>query len=185
MNGKEELLKKLKALAERGESGERENAAAQLEKLMKKYGVSEEELERDAEQDCFFRYSQETERRLLMQIVFSVTGKAGSETVGTYTGRKRKKVAVKCTAAQKLEIEALYAFYKAAFEEELETFYSAFFLKNHIYPPPNLSEGKSFWELTPEEIERYKRAEQMAGGMEKHNFRKQLTAGDKERDIRQ
>ena len=26
---------------------------------------------------------------------------------------------------------------------------------------------------------------QMAGGMEKHNFRKQLTAGDKERDIRQ
>lgn len=177
MSGKEELLKKLKALAERGESGERENAAAQLEKLMKKYGVSEEELERGAEQDCFFRYSQETERRLLMQIIYSATGKVGSGTVGTYTGRSRKKVAVKCTAAQKIEIEALYAFYKVAFEKELETFYSAFFMKNSIYPPPDLSEGKSFWELTPEEIERYKRAEQMAGGMEKHNFRKQLTAG--------
>lgn len=177
MNEKEALLKKLKALAERGESGERENAAAQLEKLLKKYGISEEELERDAEQLCFFKYSQETERRLLMQIVYSVTGKVGGGTVGTYTGRRRKKVSVKCTAAQKIEIEALYAFYKVAFEKELETFYSAFYMKNNIYPPPELAAGKSFWELTEEERERSLKASMMASGMEKHNFRKQLAAG--------
>jgi len=87
MKEKEELLKKLKALAERGESGERENAAAQLEKLLKKYGISEEELERDAEKRCFFKYSQETERRLLMQIVYSVTGKVGGGTDGWRNGK--------------------------------------------------------------------------------------------------
>ena len=60
MTEKEAILKKLKALADRGEGGERENAAALLEKLMQKYGISEEELNREREQDYFFSYSQET-----------------------------------------------------------------------------------------------------------------------------
>ena len=38
------LLKKIKALAERGVGGERENAEALLARLMEKYDVSEEEL---------------------------------------------------------------------------------------------------------------------------------------------
>lgn len=177
MTEKEALLQKIKALADRGESGERENAAALLEKLMNKYGISEEELDRERVRDYFFPYKQETERRLLLQIIYAVTGKAAAATVGTYTGRKRKKLAVECTAAESIEIEAFFSFYRAAFEKELETFYSAFYMKNGIYPPPDKSAGQDYEELTAEERERYMKAAQMQIGMERHEFRKQLSAG--------
>lgn len=44
MADKAQLVKKIKALAERGESGESENAAALLRELMKKYNVTEADL---------------------------------------------------------------------------------------------------------------------------------------------
>lgn len=177
MNEKEALLRKLKALADRGAGGEKENAAALLEKLMQKYGISEAELERERVQDYFFPYSQETERRLLIQLVYMVTGEAGCECVGTYSGRKRKKVGATCTAAQRLEIEAYFAFYGEAMKKELETFYSAFISKNDLYPPESLVKPRSRDELTEEEIERALKAGMMATGMERHHFRKQLEAG--------
>lgn len=177
MTEKEAILKKLKALADRGEGGERENAAALLEKLMQKYGISEEELNREREQDYFFSYSQETERRLLSQLVYMVTGKAGFGCVGSYTGRKRKKVGATCTAAQRLEIEAYFAFYNEAMKKELEVFYSAFASKNGLFPPESLVKPRRYDELTEEEIEEATRAGMMAAGMERHHFRKQITAG--------
>lgn len=48
MTERERLLERLagvKALAERGEGGERENAAALLEKMMVKHGITNEDLE--------------------------------------------------------------------------------------------------------------------------------------------
>lgn len=177
MTEKEDLMKKLKALADRGAGGERENAAAMLEKLMKKYGITESDLERERVQDYFFAYSQETERRLLMQLVYMVTGEAGCGCVGAYSGRSRKKVGATCTAAQRLEIEAYYAFYREAMKEELETFYSAFMAKNDLYPPESLVQPRRRDDLTPEELERAYKAGMMAAGMERHHFRKQLEAG--------
>ena len=47
MSNKEELLKKIKALADRGVDGERENAQAILYRLMEQYGISEAEIEED------------------------------------------------------------------------------------------------------------------------------------------
>lgn len=48
---KAELLKKLKALAERGEAGERETARRKLEELMEKYGADEADLADEALSD--------------------------------------------------------------------------------------------------------------------------------------
>ena len=48
MTEREELLQRLervKALAERGVGGEKENAEALLNRLMAKYGISEEDIE--------------------------------------------------------------------------------------------------------------------------------------------
>lgn len=76
MSNKEELLKKIKALADRGVDGERENAQAILYRLMEQYGISEAEIEEDRRETAWFSYSQETERRLLNQIIYMVTGKS-------------------------------------------------------------------------------------------------------------
>ena len=59
MTEREELLRRLervKALAERGVGGEKENAEALLNRLMAKYGISEEDIEDTAERDYFIRY---------------------------------------------------------------------------------------------------------------------------------
>ena len=63
-----------------------------------------------------------------------MTGKIPFKCVGSYSGRARKQVGIDCTAAERLEIEFSYEFYKAALEEEMERFYSAFLMKNDIFP---------------------------------------------------
>ena len=135
MSNKTELLQKIKALADRGVEGERESAQAILSRLMEQYGISEAEFEEDRRETAWFAYSQEIERRLLAQIIYMVTGASSYGCVGTYTGRKRKKLGAECTAAERMEIEANYEFFKAAMSEELEIFFSAFAYKNNLFPP--------------------------------------------------
>ena len=143
MTEREELLRRLervKALAERGVGGEKENAEALLNRLMAKYGISEEDIEDTAERDYFIRYHNFWERKLIVQIAYKHLGNGHCcGTVGTQSGRPYKKICVTCTPAQYFEIEADFEFYKAAWEEELAIFYSAFISKNDIFPPLELA----------------------------------------------
>ena len=180
MSNKAEILQKIKALADRGIDGERESAQALLSRLMKQYGISEAELEEEQRVTAWFRYSQETERRLLNQIIYMVTGSSGFGCVGSYSGRKRKERGAECTAAERLEIEANYEFFKAAMEAELEIFYSAFANKNRLFPSPDKCPPKHEEDLTPEEREKALKAGLMMEGMERHTLRKALTAGVEE-----
>lgn len=180
MPNKAELLQKIKALADRGVDGERETAQALLSRLMKKYGIDEAELEEERRETAWFRYSQETERRLLNQIIYMVTGKSGFGCVGSYSGRKRKEMGADCTAAERLEIEANYEFFKAAMKAELEIFYTAFSSKNHLFPSADKCPPKGIEDLTPEEREKVLKAGLMMEGMERHTLRKALTASVEE-----
>lgn len=178
MSNKTELLQKIKALADRGVEGERESAQAILSRLMEQYGISEAELEEDRRETAWFAYSQEIERRLLAQIIYMVTGASSYGCVGTYTGRKRKKLGAECTAAERMEIEANYEFFKAAMSEELEIFFSAFAYKNNLFPPEEKCPKKKIEELTEEERAHVMKAGLMMEGMERHTLRKATTAGD-------
>lgn len=64
-----ELAKKLKALADRGEGGEKVNAENKLQQLIKKYGITTEEIEGEQQHDYFFKIKTTRERKLWMQIV--------------------------------------------------------------------------------------------------------------------
>ena len=72
------------------------------------------------------------------QIIYMVTGAGGFGCVGEYSGRKRRrKMGTECTAAERLEIEANYAFFqREAMKKELEIFYSAFANKTIFSRPP-------------------------------------------------
>lgn len=50
------LLKKIRALAERGVGGEADNAEEILRRLMEKYGVSEDELDEEERRRHDFEY---------------------------------------------------------------------------------------------------------------------------------
>lgn len=171
-------IKHVQALAERGDRGERDNARALLARLMDKYGLTESDLENERVEMAWFKYHDELERRILAQIIYTVTGKPGCGCVGTYTNRKRKKLGVECTAADRLEIEANHAFFYEAAKKEMEVFLYAFYTKNGLFP--SNSNAKEWEELTPEEKAEVLKASLMAEGMERHTRRKALGDGSEE-----
>lgn len=169
-------IRRVQALAERGVAGEKESAAATLDRLMKQYGITEADIAEERRELAWFRYKTPIERKLLLQVIYAVTGRAGSGCVGAYTGRTRKQVGIQCTAAERLEIQFDYDFFRAALEEEMGRFFSAFLIKNGIFPP----EGKESEELPPsQEISREEalKLEALMMGMDHHTRRAALESG--------
>lgn len=71
----------------------------------------------------------------------------------TESGRKCKtQLGVRCTAAQKAEIEFLFSFYIRVWEKEREALLQAFIQKHRIFG--NLKDGEKPTELSEEETER-------------------------------
>lgn len=170
-----EKIRKVQALANRGADGEKQSAAALLDRLMTQYGIDEAEIAEERLEKCFFRYKTPYERKLLVQVIYTVTGKILFKCVGSYSGRARKQVGIDCTAAERLEIEFSYEFYKAALEEEMERFYSAFLMKNDIFPPAS----KKAEEIPAAEISRSEalKLQALMAGMGDHTRRPVLGSG--------
>ena len=128
------MLKKIRALAERGVGGEADNAEEILRRLMEKYGVSEDELDEEERRRHDFEYHGKEQEKLLRQVVFKVTGGYAYNLVYNVTGRKVKtKLGADCTAAEKVEIEFLFDFYTRLWERERAAFLSAFIQKHRIF----------------------------------------------------
>lgn len=155
MTDQNDRLKKLYALAMRGVEGEKENAQAILEKLLKKYAVSLDELDEDIINEYQLEYHGEEQKILLKQTVYKVTDntKAFYTLYWTKSGRKcRTILGVRCTAAQKAEIEFLFNFYTRVWEKEEEALLQAFIQKHRIFG--NLKDGEKGEELSLKELEK-------------------------------
>lgn len=152
MTDQKERLKKLYALAMRGVGGEKVQAQAILDKLLKKYAMTLDDIDEEIIREYDLEYHGKEQDRILMQTVYKVTDDKSSFSHLQYnhSGRAcRTRLRVSCTAAQKVEIEFLFDFYKRLWEKEKEALLQAFFQKHRIFG--NLKEGESPKELTPEE----------------------------------
>lgn len=128
------LLKKIRALAEHGVGGEAENAEKLLARMMKKYGISEAELDEETRVRHDFTYHGGEEKKILKQVVYKVTGGYTYELVYTASGRKvRTQLGADCTPAEKVEIEYLFDFYKRLWEKEKDAFLAAYIQKHRIF----------------------------------------------------
>lgn len=155
MTDQKERLKKLYALAMRGVGGEKETAQAILDKLLKKYAMTIDDLDEEVIQEYELEYHGKEQDRILMQTVYKVTDEKDTfnHLQYTYSGRAcRTRLRVRCTAAQKAEIEFLFSFYVRLWEKEKEALLQAFFQKHRIFG--NLKEGESGEELSGEELEK-------------------------------
>lgn len=97
MTDREQLLqkvKKIQALAERGDRGEKESAAVLLDRLMKRYGITEAEIAEERRGIAWFRFKTPLERKLLNQVIYTVTGRVAYSCVGKYTNRPRKMLGI-------------------------------------------------------------------------------------------
>lgn len=171
---KRELLQKLYALAERGDRGERAAARHQLDKLLAKYHISEEELnEKTMELRCF-SYKGDFERKLLHQVFYKVCG-ADRDIWQHKAGRgKYTQQAVECTKAEAIQIQIEFDFYRQLLADEMEFFYRAFIQKHEIYGTDPLPAAKNRPPLSRAELFRMS---MLMNGMEDRTMRKMIEGG--------
>lgn len=131
-NKLEAKLLKIKALAERGEGGEKESAILLYKKLLKKYDIDEQSLQKDKLNKHWFTYENDLEENLLVQIFYMVTG--DPEYFRRHSRTRGSQCGCICTDFEKTEIRFYFEFYKDALAQELEAFLMAFKLKNHLFP---------------------------------------------------
>lgn len=161
-----ELALKLKALAEKGEGGEAENAERFLRKLMKEHHITDEMLERELVDVRTFKVKKE-QRQFFAQVACSCMGR-----VDIFSGRGiANKLYIKCTVAEHLEIEAKFNFYWSRYQDDLSIFYSAFIQANHLY---TLGSEVNEKDVTAEEKQKLMKILEMAEGLDKHTYRKQI-----------
>lgn len=168
-----ERIKGIKALADRGENGERDVAAALLDELMEKYELTLTDIECEEVNLEWFTYRDRAEKKLLSQIIYMVVGYGD-----IWTRRGKRDTGTYCTTAQRLEIELNFHFYKKALAEEYARFYSAFVQKNYLYPSDDLPQAPDDdTRLSKEEL--VKMAFMMEG-IDKRTPHKQLAAAQQD-----
>ncbi|MGM9543566.1 MAG: hypothetical protein ACI3T9_01150 [Romboutsia timonensis] len=133
-----ETMKKLLELSKRGMNGEKENAEKLLKKLMRKYNIKIEDLEKEDLKNREIRYRTKWEEVLIHQIIYMINPKRSCY---KYTHSKKKVVLIECTDSEFIEFNYLFEVYKKAFEKELEVFTRAFVIKNEIFPRQDQMEG--------------------------------------------
>ena len=168
-----ELLKKLKALAEQGVGGERENAQKLLDRLMKKYGVDTADLSDDELSDHMFKFKDRRERKILTQVMYKVATDRRSWFLKWGKG-SRSMVGITCTKAEALQIQIEYEFYKALWNEEADFFLEAFIQKHKIF---DMRPGHKVDEIDEESARRMR---SMMNGMQNRALNPMLEEGGKQ-----
>lgn len=180
-NKLEAKLLKIKALAERGEGGEKESAIKLYNKLLKKYAIDEASLQKDSLHKYWFTYEDDIEEDLLVQIFYMVTGDSKYSRRRTRT--QEDQCGCTCTDFERAEIAFYFEFYKDALRKELEAFLMAFKLKNHLFPDES---ARCFVpeEDAPAEAEVYTdiliKAQKMAEDIDKQNPVRMIAAAPAE-----
>ena len=167
---REELLKKIKALADTGIGGEKDNAKKILKELMQKFNIKEDELDEEVIKDFDIKIPKFFKTlNLAMQIIYSIIGNEVGSGKGLFIKNKRKYI-VKATTSEFLEFEAKFKFYFYYYKKEINRFYSAFIQANEIFPSADKAIKPTIKELTEED---YKMLS-LAKNLEKHNYLKQI-----------
>lgn len=165
---KVELIRKIKALASGGVGGERENAQILLEKLMKKFDISEEQICDEKILEFKFKLPKiYNGLALAVQVMASIVGNFKNK--GIF--RQGRKCYALCTSGEFLEFQAKLNFYAYYYKIELKRFYRAFVQANKIFPKDS---GAS----TPKELtnEDYMMLN-LARSLRKHDYNLQIEEG--------
>lgn len=127
-------LGKLKELAERGERGEKAAAESMLANILKKHGLTLEDIEaRPARKWVEVSFVGEHERVLMGQIIRKVTQQR------TFYIRRPKKARsrfyVELSPVEQVEVEFMFEVMRAALADEMEKILSAFIFTNKLFGP--------------------------------------------------
>lgn len=159
MSDPQDLMKKLYNLAQRGVGGEKISAQEKLNTLLEKNNMTLDDLQEDIPKINYFEYHSPYEKKLLCQIFYKVMGASSDYQIYTPNSGEGKytKLAIMCTAAQKIEIDLDFDFYKRALDEEMEYLYQGFIQKMMIFPSDAPTNQINMKELSPEDLAKLKK----------------------------
>jgi hypothetical protein len=168
MNDKQrELIKKIQALAERGEDGEQVNAAKLLKSMMAKLKISLDDLIDESVNYRTFNIPI-AEQEIFCQTVLSVIG---SKRDIRYNGHRPTKLWIELTDAEYIEIESKFDFIKRIYKKRLSTFKLAFIYAFDLFSHDHDTVKKS----SEQELERHREAVNLSRHIKTESYHKQLT----------
>lgn len=118
---------KLKALAERGERGEKHAAKIAYETYLKRYGITEADFEAIEPRPHIFTFGSDANQMLAAQIVYHVTGQNLLKRVSN------TNFSTICTPIQANEIQEKWDFYWQHYQTELQLFTEAFINVHNLF----------------------------------------------------
>ncbi len=162
-----DLAKKLKALADQGVDGEKENAAAMLQRLMEKHGITLESISDEVKRKRYFDIKT-TQQKFFQQVASSVIGGGFSYFVSPTS---KRRIGIELTDAQYIEIDAKFEFYIKAYEKDLDIFYRAFIHRNRLTAKPTENDTRPGHKMSEDDL----KVLEMMRAMNKHEFQKRLS----------
>lgn len=145
MNKIHDKLRKLLALAERGEGGEKDTAQRMLEKMMLKYGLTLDDLEVETTRYYYFPFKTKFERLLLFQVYCKVLDDSN---ISYRQGVRR--IGFLLTMPQYIQMDMMYSILKLDLVNHIERSVLAFITANDLFASSSASPDK---EHTKEELE--------------------------------
>lgn len=171
-----ELAKKIKALCDNGVDGEKENAEILLKTFLKKHNISLDDLEKESENDYFFKVKK-SDIRLFQQICKRVNYDLKIYSVPLHVVNANKlvgNVLITCTTFEFVEISSMFGHYKKLYESELEVFYKAFLMANDLLATPPKDKMLSTKDLSEKELSDLKRQANMSASIKSERPTKKL-----------
>lgn len=168
----EEMLKKLKALMEKGIGGEAANAKRILESLLKKEGKTLEDYLNNPnieKKRYWFSYSNTYQKILLQQILFYVLD--CNSIMQTTNKNKQNQIGYEITATENIEILTIYETLKTKLMEEIDITVEAFVYRHQLFSNNVPVVDKPLSERDKRTIERIKT-------IKKTSIHKQITYGE-------
>lgn len=167
MSNVHDKMRKLLALAERGEGGEKETAQRMLGSLLLKYGISLQELAEDSKNVYYWNYNNVHERKILFQIYCKV---CNTEDIEYYTDDR--KCGFELSSSQYIEMDLHYSILKKELKTLIERTVSAFVVANKIFA--NEEKDTQHREYTQKELEELEELLRIANCIKPSKINKQL-----------
>jgi len=149
-----EKIKKIQALAERGVEGEAQAAKLMLEKILKQYGLTMEDLSNETAKERCFVVKTDLDKAIFIMCGYVVLGKAKTRSLCSYRGESHKFY-LELTDYEFVEFSCFFEFHKSNAKKEFtrmrKDFQSAYQFKHNLYLREKV-ENPTY--LTKEEIEK-------------------------------
>jgi hypothetical protein len=175
-----EKLAQLYVLAQAGGTeGEEQNAARILQKLLRKYHLTIDDIASQDERPHFveFKFRGPYERDLLFAVIRKVGAEdeKGSVTFYRTAPNVSAKLSFNLTHAQEAEARLMFDLYVRAFRGEMQRLCSAFIVRNQLF---GKGPGRKWETLTKAEQEEMQRVWKLADGLDVVEVRRALPRGE-------